>query len=287
LLNASLRDLSYAEKIEMQNEKYQKLKEILAGLDSVVVAFSGGTDSSLVLKVAHDVLGDQAVAMTAVSASLPASDRLEAAQIARQIGAQHILVESAETSDPAYLENTSNRCFFCKKETYGKLAAYAQQHGFHVIVDGTNADDLGDFRPGRKAASEFHVRSPLLDAGFSKAEIRRLSKELGLPNWDKPAAACLSSRIPYGTTITLEALSQVERAEALLHNLGLRQLRVRHHGTVARIEAEPEDFPRLLEHRQEIVNSLKAIGYTYVSLDLAGFHSGSMNAGLLNAQAGQ
>jgi uncharacterized protein len=273
----------------MQNEKVQKLKEILAGLGSVVVAFSGGTDSSLVLKVAHDVLGDQAVAMTAVSASLPASDRLEAGQIASQIGAQHILVESAETSDPAYLENTPNRCFFCKKETYGKLAAYVEQHGFHAIVDGTNADDLGDFRPGRKAAGEFHVRSPLLEAGFTKAEIRSLSKELGLPNWDKPAAACLSSRIPYGTTITLEALSQVERAEAFLHNLGLIQLRVRHHGPVARIEAEPEDFPRLLEHREEVVTSLKAIGYTFVSLDLAGFHSGSMNAGLLNkqAQAGQ
>ncbi len=273
----------------MQTEKVQKLKEILAGMGSVVVAFSGGTDSSLVLKVAHDVLGDQAVAMTAVSASLPASDRLEAGQIARQIGAQHILVESAETANPAYLENTPNRCFFCKQETYAKLAAFAEQHGFQAIVDGTNADDTGDFRPGRKAAGEFHVRSPLLEAGFTKAEIRSLSKELGLPNWDKPAAACLSSRIPYGTTITLEALSQVERAEAVLHSLGLRQLRVRHHGTVARIEAEPEDFARLLEHRQEIVTSLKAIGYTFVSLDLAGFHSGSMNAGILNTptQAGQ
>jgi uncharacterized protein len=274
-----------AEKIEMQNEKYQKLKEILAGLGSIVVAYSGGTDSSLVLKVAHDILGDQAIAMTAVSASLPASERFEAVQVARQIGAQHILVESAETSDPAYLENTPNRCFFCKKETYGKLAAYAEQHGFHAIVDGTNADDTGDFRPGRKAAGEFHVRSPLLEAGFTKAEIRSLAKELGLPNWDKPAAACLSSRIPYGTIITLESLSQVERAEALLHNLGLGQLRVRHHGPVARIEAEPEDFPRLLEHRQEIVTSLKAIGYTFVSLDLAGFHSGSMNAGILNTHA--
>jgi uncharacterized protein len=273
----------------MQNKKYQKLKEILAAMGSIVVAFSGGTDSSLVLKVAYDVLGDQVIAMTAVSASLPASERLAAAQIAGQIGAQHILVESAETSDPDYLANTPNRCFFCKKETYGKLTAYAEQHGFDTIVDGTNADDTGDFRPGRKAASEFHVRSPLLDAGLTKAEIRSLSKELGLPNWDKPAAACLSSRIPYGTTITLEALSQVERAEALLHSLGLRQLRVRQHGPVARIEAEPEDFPRLLEHRQEIVTSLKAIGYTYVSLDLAGFLSGSMNAAIQNTheQAGR
>ena len=278
----------------MQNEKYQKLQEILTDMGSTLVAFSGGTDSSLVLKVAYDVLGDKAVAMTAVSASLPTSERLEAIQIAKQIGAQHILVESDETSDPAYLANTPNRCFFCKKETYGKLTAYAEQHGFHFIVDGTNADDTGDFRPGRKAASEFHVRSPLLEAGFTKAEIRSLSQKLGLPNWDKPAAACLSSRIPYGTIITLEALSQVERAESLLHGLGLRQLRVRHHGPVRPLLdvehrrvvfghiclAEPADFPSLLEHRSEIVTKLKAIGYTFVSLDLAGFHSGSMNAGI-------
>ena len=269
-----------AEMFDMSNEKYQKLKEILAGMGSVLVAFSGGTDSSLVLKVARDVLGDKAIAMTAVSASLPTAERLEALQVARLIGARHILVDSEETSDPAYLANTPNRCFFCKKETYGKLSAYAEQHGFQTIVDGTNADDSGDYRPGRKAASEYHVRSPLLEAGFGKAEIRQLSKELGLPNWDKPAAACLSSRIPYGTTITLETLSQVERAEALLHGLGLRQLRVRHHGAVARIEAEPEDFARLLEHRQEIVTTMKAIGFTFIALDLAGFHSGSMNAGI-------
>ena len=264
--------------------KEARLLAALRGMGRILVAFSGGTDSSLVLKVAHDVLGDKAIAMTAISASLPASERLEAEQIARQIGARHILVESDETSDPAYLANTPNRCFFCKHETYGKLAAYAKQNGFQIIVDGTNADDTGDYRPGRKAAGEFHVRSPLLEAGFTKAEIRSHSKELGLPNWDKPAAACLSSRIPYGTSITLEALSQVERAEALLHGLGLRQLRVRHHGPVARIEAEPQDFPRLLEHRNEIVTGLQALGYTFVSLDLAGFHSGSMNAGLQGRQ---
>jgi uncharacterized protein len=289
ILQPLLLVITSAEKAVMQSEKYQKLKEILTGMGSIMVAFSGGTDSSLVLKVAHDVLGDKVVAMTAVSASLPASERLEAVQLARQIGARHILIESAETSDPAYLANTPNRCFFCKQETYGKLSAYAEQHGIQTIVDGTNADDTGDYRPGRKAASEFHVRSPLLEAGLTKAEIRSLAQELGLPNWDKPAAACLSSRIPFGTTITLETLSQVERAEALLHGLGMRQLRVRHHGPVARIEAEPDDFPRLLEHRTEIVTTLKALGYTFVSLDLAGFHSGSMNAGIQNTpeQAGR
>ena len=261
----------------MQNTKYEILKEILANISSLVVAYSGGTDSTLVLKVAHDVLGDKVVAITAVSASLPEADRLEAQQIARQIGAKHILVESDETSDPEYLANTPNRCFFCKKETYGKLSAYARQHGFRTIADGTNADDIGDYRPGRQAAREYDVRSPLLEAGLSKADVRQLAKELGLPNWNKPATACLSSRIPYGTIITTEALSQVERAEILLHGLGLRQMRVRHHGQVARIEAEPGDFPVLLDHRDEIVTALKAIGYAYIALDLSGFRSGSMN----------
>lgn len=265
----------------MQTEKYQKLIEILAGMGSVLVAYSGGTDSSLVLKVAYDLLGDKVMALTAVSASLPALERQEAEQVAKQIGARHILIDSNEIADPDYLANTPNRCFFCKKETYGKLTVYAQQHGFNTIVDGTNADDTGDYRPGRKAANEYHVRSPLMEAGFGKPEIRQLAKELGLPNWDKPAAACLSSRIPYGTSITLNSLSQVERAEAMLHNLGLRQLRVRHHGEVARIEAEPDDFGHLMEHRIEIVNNLKAIGYAYVSLDLAGFRSGSMNDSIL------
>ena len=261
----------------MHNPKYENLKSILAQIGSLVVAYSGGTDSTLVLKVAHDILGEKVIALTAASASLPSADRVEAETIAAQIGAKHVLIESEETSDPEYLANTPNRCFFCKKETYGKLTAYAEKHGFRAIADGTNADDLGDFRPGRQAAQEYGIRSPLLEAGFTKAEIRQLSQELGLPNWDKPAAACLSSRIPYGTTITLAALSQVEHAESILHGLGLRQLRVRHHGQVARIEAEPVDFQLLLEHRFEIVPALKAVGYTYITLDLAGFHSGSMN----------
>jgi len=261
----------------MQDIKYEKLKEILANAGSLAVAYSGGTDSTLVLKVAHDALGDKVVAITAVSASLPDADRVEAEEIARQIGAKHMLIESEETSNSEYLANTPNRCFFCKKETYGKLSAYARQYGFQTIVDGTNADDIGDYRPGRQAAHDFNVRSPLLEAGFTKDEIRQLARKLGLQNWNKPAAACLSSRIPYGTVITLEALSQVERAEVLLRGLGLRQLRVRHHGQVARIEAEPDDFQILLNHRDQIVTGLKTIGYAYVALDLSGFRSGSMN----------
>jgi uncharacterized protein len=258
-------------------EKVQQLKNILAELGSVVVAYSGGTDSTLVLRVAREVLGDKAIAMTAVSASLAAADQAEAEEIARQIGARHILVETDETANPEYLANTPNRCFFCKTETYDKLTEYAQTNGYAALVDGTNADDVGDYRPGRQAARDHGVRSPLLEAGFTKAEIRALSKEYGLPNWDKPAAACLSSRIPYGTAITIPLLTQVERAEAMLRGLGIRQLRVRHHDQVARIEVEAGDFPTLLAHREEVVTALKAVGYNYVTLDLAGFRSGSMN----------
>jgi uncharacterized protein len=188
-----------------------------------------------------------------------------------------VLIETNETSDLQYLANTPNRCFFCKSETYDRLIEYAQQNNFNAIVDGTNADDAGDIRPGRQAARDHNVRSPLLEAGFTKNDIRTLAKQLGLPNWDKPSAACLSSRIPYGTPITLQSLSQVERAEAFLRELGLHQLRVRHHDGIARIEVEPADFPLLLEHRVAIITALKAIGYTYVALDLAGFRSGSMN----------
>jgi uncharacterized protein len=265
----------------MMNEKYQQLKQTLSEMGSVVVAYSGGTDSTLVLKVAQDVLGDRTIALTAVSASLAAADRLEALEIAHQIGARHVLVETDEITNPEYLANNANRCFFCKSDTYDKLADYAKEHGFQVIVDGTNADDAHDYRPGRQAAREHNVRSPLLEAGLTKAEIRQISKGLGLPNWDKPAAACLSSRIPYGTKINTQMLSQVERAEALLRSLGLRQLRVRHHESIARIEAESGDFPLLFEHRQQIVNGLKALGYTYVTIDLAGFRSGSMNEALV------
>ncbi len=261
----------------MENGKYERLKQILTDLGSVVVAYSGGTDSTLVLKIAHDVLGDRAIAMTAVSASLAAADRQEAQEIAHQIGARHILVETEEISNPDYLANRPNRCFFCKNDTYDKLAAYAKEAGFKAIVDGTNADDAHDYRPGRQSALAHQVHSPLLEAGWTKVEIRQLAKELGLPNWDKPASACLSSRIPYGTKITLQALSQVERAEMLLRSLGLRQLRVRHHDKIARIEVDPADFPRLLETRSQLVDGLKALGYTYVTLDLAGYRSGSMN----------
>jgi len=257
--------------------KLDDLKTHLRRLGSVVVAYSGGVDSALLLKVAHDVLGDRAVAVTAVSPSQPARETKAAQTLAEQIGAPMVAFESREIDDPAYVANTPQRCYVCKGYILDQLLAYADAHGYRHVVEGSNADDEGDFRPGARAVAERDVRSPLQEAGLIKADVRALARQLGLPNWDKPSAACLASRIPYGTPITPERLDQIERAEQALDELGVAQLRVRHHDEVARIEVEPGDFETVLAQCEWIVERLKALGFSYVTLDLAGFRSGSMN----------
>ena len=260
--------------------KLTELRRIMGQMEAVVVAFSAGVDSTFVAAIAADVLGPRALAVTGVSPSIPASEVDEAKALAAQIGIRHLLLDTSEMDRPGYVENSPQRCYHCKTELYSLLEEMAERDGIAYVLDGCNVDDLGDHRPGRVAAAEHRVRSPLIEVGLTKAEIRELSKERGLPTWDKPAMACLSSRIPYGTPVTVEALDQVGAAEAFLRGLGLRQLRVRHHGDVARIEIELADIAVVVEHRQRIVTRLRNLGYAHVTLDLAGFRSGSMNEGL-------
>src|SRR3954447_3540663 len=262
--------------------KEQALRDALASLDSVIVAYSGGVDSAYLAYIAARTLGDRAIAVTADSPSYPERHRALAIRIARDFGLRHEIIKTSELENPDYRANPANRCYFCKHELYTHLSRLAETRRA-VVVDGNNADDRGDFRPGRQAAREFGVRSPLDDVDLTKDEIRELSRRAGLPTWDEPASACLSSRIPYHTEVTDEKLRTIERSEQAVRALGFRVFRVRHHDDLARVEIARDEMPRAFEAETAaaIVRELKAAGYRYVTIDLQGYRLGSLNEGLL------
>ncbi len=260
--------------------KWDRLRALLREMRHAVLAYSGGVDSSLLLRAAAEVMGSRLTAVTAVSETYPPGELEAAKAFAHTLGVTHRILCTQELESEEFVRNSPERCYFCKKELFGKLQRIAESECIPFIIDGSNTDDLRDHRPGRRAAEEFSVRSPLVESGLSKSEVRDLARFLNLPMWDKPSLACLSSRIPYGTKITPDILETIRNAEARLHILGFRQVRVRHHGDTARIEVEKKDFGRLLSHdaMEKVTTALKDLGYTYVCLDLEGYRTGSMNA---------
>jgi pyridinium-3,5-biscarboxylic acid mononucleotide sulfurtransferase len=269
------------------DQRLTRLHEIFRPMRSVMVAFSGGVDSTFVLRIAHDTLGDRVLALTTTSPTMPDDDRLSALEMGRLIGARHLVMESNELEIPGYAGNPLNRCYLCKHNLFTVCEAKARGVGIDEIVDGLNLDDLNDYRPGIQAATEQRVRHPLVEAELTKADVRELSRALGLPTWDRPASPCLSSRFPYGTKITLAGLQMVERGERLLHELGFRVARVRYHGEIARLEVEASEVARLLEPatREMVDRELKKFGFRFVTVDLKGFRSGSLNEGLVTPPA--